>query len=140
MNKFILGVATLSVLALTGCVSQEQADAKMIKGCEAALAAQLGADKVKDAKGTGATADVRPDGSYRRIDMTYVDNGSFDTSERPAACLFSEQWGAGKSSHTAVLEQLKVNGTVYGKEGGVIQGSLEDFLKLTEASAQAMGQ
>ncbi len=127
-------------LALTGCVSQEQADAKMGKGCEAALMAQIGGDNVKDITQAGATADVRVEGTYRRINMTYVESQAFDQTPKNAECLFAESWGPGKSSHTAILEQLKANGTIYGKDGGVMQGALEDFLKLTEAAAKAMGQ
>lgn len=139
MKKLTM-IAAVSVLALTACVDEKQADAKMGKGCEAALMAQKGASEVKDVTFVSGTADVRPDGAYRRVNLTYVETNAFDQSPRNAECLFSETWGAGKSSHTAVLEQLKADNTVYGKDGGVMQGALEDFLKLTDAASKAMGQ
>jgi hypothetical protein len=140
MKKIIMICAAVSTLALGACINQEQADAKMTKGCEGALNAQLGTDKVKDPRFTAATGETTADGSFRRIDMTFVEATSFDTTPRPVKCYFSEQWGAMKSSHTALLEKLDINGTVYGKQGGVVQGPLEEFLKITEAAAQAMGQ
>jgi len=140
MKKIILIASGISLLALTGCISQEEVDAKMAKGCEAALMAQLGADKVKDAKMTATGGATQADGTFRKVEMTYVENGSFDQTPKPVKCLFSEQWGAGKSSHSAILEQLDINGTTYGKVDGVVKGALEDFLKLTEAAARAMGQ
>ena len=140
MKKFVFLFASLSALALSGCVSQEQADAKMANGCSAAMTAQLGTDVVKDAKMTGSGATVLPNGEYRKIEMTYIDDSSFDQTPKQANCLFSEQWGPAKTSHTALLEQMTVNDTLYGKKDGVVQGALEDFLKLTDAASQAMGQ
>lgn len=140
MKKFALLTIAVSTIALSGCVNQEQADAKMAKGCEAALMEKMGADNIKDVKPMGGEAQVTVDGEYRKINLTYVETGSFDETPLPAFCLFNEQWGMGKSSHTAILDQLSVNGDVSGKQGGVVQGDLQDFLKLTDAAARGMGQ
>ncbi len=140
MKKFALLTLAASTLILGGCVNQEQADAKMSKGCEAALMAKMGADTVKDVKMTGSEAQTTVDGEYRKINLTYVETGSFDETPLPAFCLFNEQWGIGKSSHTAILDQLSVNGDISGKQGGVVQGDLQDFLKLVDAAASGMGQ
>lgn len=139
MKKFIVILAGISTLALAGCISQEQADTKMGAGCQAALQAQMGPDKAKDIKVTGAAAQVTTAGEFRKVDMTYVPD-SFDTTPQPASCLFSEQWGPAKTSHTALLEQLVIGNTVYGKQDGAVQGSLDDFLKLTDAASRAMQQ
>ncbi len=139
--KKVFALSTLvSILALTGCVNQEQADAKMGAGCAAVLAAQLGQDQVKDVKTAGAETQVTVNGDFRKVNITYVPVGAFDETPQPAYCLFSEQWGTMKSSHTALLEQLFVNDEIYGKKDGVVQGALEDFLKLTDAAGRGMGQ
>lgn len=140
MKKIFVLSAFVSMLALTGCVTQEQADVKMGAGCAAVLAAQLGQDQIKDVKTVGAESQTTVNGDFRKINITYVPVGAFDETPQPAYCLFSQQWGTMKSSHTALLEQLSVNDQIYGKKDGVVQGALEDFLKLTDAAGRGMGQ
>lgn len=51
-----------------------------------------------------------------------------------------QQWGAFKSTHEALLVQVKIDDEVYGKKDGVITGDFDDFLKLTRVVDAAMGQ
>jgi len=140
MKKFVLAVAGVSVLALAGCVSQEQADAKMKKGCEAGIAAMIAPRTIKEVKTSSADAEKTMGSVYRRVKMTYVENDDFADSEHEGSCLFSEQWGAFKSTHAALLEQVVFNDELVGKKDGTINGSMDDFLKLSEKVDAAMAQ
>jgi hypothetical protein len=140
MKNFILAFAGISILALAGCISQEQADTQMAKGCEGAVNAMLAPRSIKTVKGWTADDDTSEGSVHRRIFITYVENDDFAESEKKAECLFSQQWGPLKSTHAALLEQLVANNTILGKKNGVIQGSMEDFIKLTNGASAAMGQ
>lgn len=140
MKKFALAAAGVSVLALAGCVSQEQADEKMKTGCKAAVEAMIAPRTIKEVKTSSAEAEKTMGSVYRRITLTYVENDDFADSEHTGSCLFSEQWGGFKSSHAALLEQVVYNDELIGKKDGNIQGSMDDFLKLTEKVDAAMAQ
>lgn len=139
MQNYILALSAVSVLALTGCVSQEQADAKMEKGCQAAISAMIAPRTVKEFK-SGENSNVTSlSGNFRRINLTYVENDDFAETQRQGSCMFSQQWGMMKSSHTAMLEQVKYNDQILGKVDGNVQGSMDDFLKLIEKVDTSMG-
>jgi hypothetical protein len=140
MKKFALAFAGISVLALAGCVSQEQADEKMKTGCKAAVETMIAPRTIKEVKVSSAEAEKTMGSVYRRIKLTYVENDDFADSEHEGSCLFSEQWGAFKSTHAALLEQVVFNDELVGKKDGVINGSMNDFLKLSEHVDTAMGQ
>lgn len=140
MKHFALPLLAVSALALTGCVTQEQADAKMFKGCEAAIGAMIAPDTIKEVKASTA-ADEKTMGSvYRRVSVTYVENDDFANTELQGSCLFSQQWGMMKSSHAALLEQVVFDDQLVGKKDGNIEGDMNDFLKLTQTVDAAMGQ
>lgn len=140
MKKFMLAFAGVSVLVLAGCVNQEQADEKMKTGCKAAIDAMIAPRSVKEVKVSSAEAEKTMGSVYRRIKLTYVENDDFADSEHEGSCLFSEQWGSFKSSHAALLEQVVYNDELIGKKDGTINGSMDDFLKLTEKVDSAMAQ
>jgi hypothetical protein len=140
MKHLILAIAGVSIFALAGCVTQEQADAQMAKGCEGAVGAMLAPRSIKTVKGFTAADDSSEGSVHRRIFITYVENDDFAESEKKAECLFSQQWGIFKSTHAALLEQLVANDTILGKKNGMIQGSMEEFIKLTNGANTAMGQ
>ena len=140
MKKFALAFAGISVLALAGCVSQEQADEKMKTGCKAAVETMIAPRTIKEVKVSSAEAEKTMGSVYRRIKLTYVENDDFADSEHEGSCLFSEQWGAFKSTHAALLEQVVFNDELVGKKDGTIHGSMDDFLKLSEHVDTAMGQ
>lgn len=136
----MLAFAGVSVLVLAGCVNQEQADEKMKTGCKAAIDAMIAPRSVKEVKVSSAEAEKTMGSVYRRIKLTYVENDDFADSEHEGSCLFSEQWGSFKSSHAALLEQVVYNDELIGKKDGTINGSMDDFLKLTEKVDSAMAQ
>ncbi len=140
MNKLILVLSAAAILPLTACVSQEQADEKMAKGCEAAIGAMLAPRSIKEIKGTSAEDEKTMGSVYRRVKVSYVENDDFAESTKEGTCLFSQQWGSFKSSHAALLEQVTWNGKLIGKKDGNIEGDMNDFLKITEKVDTAMGQ
>jgi len=139
MNRFVLALTGVSVLALAGCVSQEQADEKMKTGCKAAIEAMIEPRTIKEVKSSTAAAEDTMGSVYRRITVNYVENDDFAAAERQGSCLFSEQWGAFKSTHAAMLEQVVYNDTLIGKKDGNIEGDMNDFMKLNEKVNAAMG-
>ena len=138
MKKFVLAATAVSALTLSACVSQEQADAKMEKGCQAAVEAMIAPRSIKEVKATSGENEKTMGSTYRRIKVSYVKNDDFAESVREGSCLFSQQWGFLKSSHTALLEQVKYNDQIIGKVDGNVQGSMDDFVKLTEKVDTAM--
>ena len=140
MKNFILAFAGISVLALTGCVTQEQADTKLAEGCKGAVGAMIAPRTVKEMKGFTAEDDTSEGSVHRRIKITYTENDDFAEAELKAECLFSQQWGMFKSTHAGLLEQIIVEEKLLGKKNGVIEGSMDDFIKLTNGASTAMGQ
>jgi hypothetical protein len=139
MKKLTLALASVSVLGLSACVTQEQADEKMFTGCKAAVSAMIEPRTVKEFKGTPTAEDEKTMGSvYRRIKITYVENDDFAESERQGSCLFSQQWGMFKSTHASMLEQVVYNDQLIGKKDGNIEGDMNAFMKLNEKVDSAM--
>lgn len=141
MKKFVVVLAGVSALTLSGCVTQQQADEKMFKGCEAAISAMIAPASFKDVKTRTGADEKMLSSTFRRIKITYTEQGDFAESEKEGSCLFSQDWGMFKSSHAAMLEQVKYNDTMLGKNAeGKIEGSMDDFLKLNEKVDAAMAQ
>lgn len=141
MKNITLALATVSVLGLSACVTQEQADDKMFTGCKAAVSAMLEPRTVKEFKGTPTAEDEKTMGSvYRRVKLVYVENDDFAETEHQGSCLFSQQWGMFKSSHAAMLEQVTWgDNQLIGKKDGNIEGDMNQFMKLNEKVDTAMG-
>lgn len=129
---------TACALTLTGCVNREQADATLAKGCAAGVASLL-------PEGT-TLGDVRksefsasPEGpNTRHVTITAVTMDGYLEQEATYECIFEESFGFMNASHTASIYQVRVNGQIYGKSGNQIQGSFDDFVKLTDAIRKAM--
>jgi uncharacterized lipoprotein NlpE involved in copper resistance len=140
MKKIVITLSAVSVLALAGCVDQQQADAKMGEGCKAAIAAMIEPKRLLETKSINY-ADEKTEGSiYRRIVVRAIEKDGWVEIEKEYKCLFAQQWGLFKSSHTALLEQLSVGEQFYGKKDGKIIGSIEDFMRLNSKADTAMGQ
>ena len=140
MKKITLALASVSVLSLTACVNQEQADAKMITGCESAIATMIEPTTVKNYTASSAEDEKTMGSVYRRIKISYIENDDFAEMTKEGSCLYSQQWGMFKGSHTALLEQVVYNDTLIGKKDGIIEGDMNQFLKLNEKVDAAMSQ
>ena len=140
MKKFVVLIAGISTLALSACVTQEQADAKMAKGCEAAIGAMIQPRTIKTVKSTTAEDEKTMGSVYRRVHVTYIENDDFAEMDKQGSCLYSQQWGLFKGTHAALLEQVMYNDILIGKKDGNIEGDMNAFLKLNEKVDAAMGQ
>lgn len=125
-------------LALTGCVSREAADAKLVKGCEAGVNAILPEGiQIGEVLSTEATP-ASQGTNYRHIKLVAIEMGDWLEEEKAYECIFEENFGFLKANHTAAIYQIKTGYKVVGKSGGDILGDVDDFLKLTEAIRKAM--
>ncbi len=140
MKKLLLTACMASALLLSGCVSQDQADAKMAKGCAAGLGALMAPKEIKEVKSQNFSNEENPEGLHRRVTLDILQKDGWVETNKSYSCLFAQQWGFFKSSHKAMIVQVKMDDTLYGKKDGQITGSFEDFLKLTEVMDAAMAQ
>ncbi len=140
MKKYLIAATALSTLALAGCVSQDQADAKMAKGCAAGVATLIAPKEIKEVKSQNYSFEENAEGQHRRVTLNMVEKDGWMEVDKEYSCLFAQQWGFFKSSHRALLVQVKIDDAVYGKKDGTILGGFDDFLKLTETVDGAMAQ
>lgn len=138
MKKFAL--IAISSLTLAGCVTEQQADEKMAKGCEAGIAALIAPKQIKEVKTRNYADEMAEGGLHRRVTLGLVEQDGWLELDKEYSCLFAQDWGMFKSSHTALLVQTKIDDSLYGKVDGQITGSLEDFMKLSDTVEEAMGQ
>ena len=142
MKKFSLySFFVLTALALAGCVSQDQADEKMAKGCKAAVEVAIAPATVADILSTTYAFEDNKDGkNFRRVTLKTFEKDGWIEREKEYNCLYSEQWGIAKTSHVATLEHLSYDDVVLGKKGGDVVGGLNNFMNMVNASQNAMNQ
>ncbi|MCB9978470.1 MAG: hypothetical protein H6862_02535 [Rhodospirillales bacterium] len=124
-------------LPLAACVSRDQADARLARGCTAAAELFLpeGITLKTIKKRTFGPSDQDP--SLRNVTLTAVETDGWSDEEKEYRCTFAESFGF-SGSYTAAIEQLRIGDNIYGKEKGKILGSFDDHLKLTEAVQKAI--
>lgn len=123
---------------LSGCVSREQADAKLAKGCEAGVKAMLSEGRTI-AKIADTKFSPSPEGpSMRHVTLNAIENDGFLEVENKFECVFDEQFGLFNMNYTASIYQVRTGERVIGKSGNEILGDAQDFLKLTDAIREAM--
>lgn len=131
----VLGACTL---LLAGCVSREQADAKLGKACAAGVSALLPEGR-KIERIAETKISTAPEGQdMRLVQLKAIENDGFLEIETPFECTFEEGFGPLNLSYNAVVYQLRMGETVIGRSGDEILGNTTDFVKLTEAVTEAM--
>ena len=130
-----------ALIMLTGCVSREQADAKLGKGCAAAAETFLddGIEIKKIEKSSFKKSKEFGEG-YREVRLDVIESDGWYEPEKEYACVFAEEFGLFNMSHDASIYQVVVDGELYGKKGEEIVGSFQNFLKLTETVERAMDE
>lgn len=124
-------------LPLAACVSRDQADARLARGCKAAAELFLPeGTTIKDIRKQVFGASDQ-DSGLRSVILTATETDGWTDEEKEYRCLFEESFGF-SGSYTAVIEQFRTGDTVYGKENGKILGSFDDHLKLTETVERAL--
>lgn len=132
---FLLG----STILVSGCVSREQADAKLQKGCMAAASVFMDEGfSVKNVTNSTFTDNTTLGHGYRNVKLEVVESDGWYDNETEYSCIFLEEMGPFGMSHRATFYQLKMNGDTYGQEGNQIIGTLEDHQKLTDVIDRAM--
>ena len=139
MNKIVrYSFALFCVLTLSGCVSREQADAKLAKACAAGVNVFLSdgqeIDKIVETKSSPS-----PIGQgYRHITLIATVKNDWLEQNHTYECDFDESFGFMNANYTASIERLDAEGTIIGRAGGQILGDAQDFIKLTEAIRKAL--
>lgn len=140
MKNSIRGLILLgaSSLLLTACVSREQADAKLAKGCEAGVNVILpeGRKITRIAKTDFTPATEGP--GMRHVKLTAVETDGFLEVENMYDCVFEEGFGFLNTTHTAAVYQVRAGDIMIGKSGNEIVGDAQQFLKLNDAMRDAM--
>lgn len=138
MKKKLLFLILLS-LPLTGCVSRENADARLAKGCEAAAATLLkeGYSFKNINKSTFKTSTEFGAG-FREVTLNSTESDGWANLEREYKCIFAEEMTAMGLGYTADFYQIAYDGEVFGKSGTELLGDADTLTKLTAAAQSAI--
>lgn len=132
-------LALASVLVLTGCVSREEADKRLERGC--AAGAELFFEeghKIKEVKDRIFRDDPNLGKGYREVRLTVVDSDGWYDADKEIKCIFVENFNP--MQHSATIYQMKMDDRTWGKEDNQILGTMEEHLKLTETVEQGMNR
>ena len=141
MKKCIMTLLfAFSALGLSACVTQDQADVKMAKGCAAGVGSLIKPREIQEIKVQRYANEQAEGGLHRRITLEAIEKDGWVELDKEYSCLFMQQWGLFKSSHEALLVQVKFDDEIVGKKDGVLTGDFDDFLSLTRVVDAAMGQ
>lgn len=139
MLKSIIPLCLLT-FALTGCLSQDQADIKMSKGCEAGINALISPVQIGEIKSQNYSNEQVNGGLHRRVTIEAIEKDGWLELDKKYSCLFMQKWGIFNSSHKALLAQITIEDETIGNIDGHVVGGFDDFLKITRVVDQAMGQ
>ncbi len=137
-QKLLTILPLMTLLALTGCVNREQADAKLARACAAAVNTILyegqRIDEVRD-----STSTPSPEGpDFRHITIHTIMGDGWLETENDYECIFQEGFGFLNSNYTASIYQVRTPERTIGKAGDEIMGSAQDFIDLTNAVREAL--
>ncbi len=136
-----LGLITLcySVLALSACVTREQADAKLSEGCQAGITVLLPEDQKIDKVVRSEYTPATEGAGFRHVTIVATLENDWLEEEHEYQCVFDENFGLFKSNHTAAIMKLDTgDGRVFGQAGARILGDAQDWIKITNAVREAM--
>ena len=138
--KKITCLACLSAVILTGCGSQQEAETKLVRGCEAAVKVMLNKEDYDRqlAAVTGQKFGMSDGFRLVTIDATTKNKEFGFENEESFQCKFEESRSFGYLNWKAALVQVKIDDAVFGSEGGQLYGSVEDQMALTAAVEAAM--
>lgn len=128
-----------AVAALSGCVSREQADEKLAKACQAGISVLLPDDQTIDKIAHSEFSPATEGTTFRHVTIYATLNNDWLEEEHKYQCVFDESFGIFHTSYTAAIEKLAPgDGRVFGQAGGQILGDANDWLKITNATREAM--
>ncbi len=137
MKKVVISL--FCVLLLTSCVTRQQADERLLKGCMAAVGLFLeDGYKIKKIKRSVYKDAIDFGSGYREVMLFAVESDGWVDLDKEYSCIFAEEFNAMGSTHRANIYQVKVNGNVYGREGNNILGDMDTHIKLSKTVEDAM--
>jgi hypothetical protein len=131
----LIAISLIATLALTGCVTRQQADEKLARGCKAGAQTMLEDGQLIEK--ITATYDT-PEPGLRHINITAFLKDDPENSYT-YECVFEETFGPFNASHDAMLQRIQVGDKVLGKTGDNVEGDAEEFIKLDTAVNKGMG-
>jgi len=136
LNRFIF-LNLFCLILLTGCVSREQADAKLAKACQAAVDVFLEDSKIDHIYDSKFSAS--PIGTdFRHVIISTIIVDGWIEIESDFECVFQESFGLFNSGYAPAIEQVRVDDILIGRSGGEILGNPDDFVKLTDAVRKSL--
>lgn len=129
----------LMSLPLAACVSREDADVRLAKGCEAATNILLkDGFKIKEVKDSKFKTSSEFGTGFREVTLIAVESDGWIDYDREYKCTFAEEMGPVGMSYSADFYQITVNEETFGKSGNEILGDPEMLSKLTAAVQPAI--
>ncbi len=139
LHRHRIVLSVLCLLCLAGCVSREQADAKLTKGCVAGAKNFIAEDStVKSIEKSRFKASGELGKGYREVIVDVIESDGLYEPEKQYKCVFFEEFGLFNMTHNASIYQLEVDGEIFGKRGDEIIGSLEEHMSLIDTVQEAM--
>ena len=141
-KTFLILLLSAGAFALSGCVDQATADAKMARGCEAAVQALVpGSREIVQVKNTSfENKPLEDEGIHRHVTLSVLEKDGWAELDKSYNCVFLEQWGFLRTTHGALIMQVNIDDKKYGRAGSGLSGSIKEFIRLTESVDKAMGQ
>lgn len=143
MNKlrpFLIFSLLCLPLILSGCISREQADEKMAKGCVAGISYLVQPRQVLEVKDLEFSKETADGVGFRKTSITVLEKDGWAELDKQYSCVFQEDWSFMKMAHKAMLTRINIDGQIYGRKDGEITGSFDDFLNLTNVVEGAMSE
>lgn len=139
MKQISLLGLIVAALGLSACVDRQQADAKLVKACIAAVEAFFPEGDTIQGVTSRQTRDHPTMGyGHREVALEVSVSDGFHARDETHACIFLEEFGFAKMSHRASIYQLNYEGQIIGQENYQIRGDVEDMAKLTNAVDAAL--
>lgn len=135
MKKTALGLLCIAPLALSSCISKEQADLKLQEACLAGIASQLEEGYKVETVQEAAFSDAPSAGSdARKVNIKAGINDGFATDAQEYSCTFFTVFGPFNMSMNASIYQLQMpDGTIIGQDGLRAMGTDEQIDALNNA-------
>lgn len=126
-------------LSLSACIDRQQADARLVKACLAAVEAfEPEGDTIQEVYSKETRDHPTMGQGHREIALEISVSDGFHPRDETHACIFLEEFGLANMSHRASIYQLNFEGKIIGQENYQIRGSVQDIAKLTNAVDAAL--
>lgn len=128
-----------STLFLSGCVSRDQADTMIAKGCLAVAEAFLtDGFRIKEVKNKKFDIASGLGHGYRQVTISAIEEDGWAEIDKDYECVFAENFGFMKTTYSAGIYSFTKDDLTIGSVGGQITGGLEKITKMNKAAENAM--